>query len=305
MMETPFQIKKVKETDNAGIFTFEPLEKGYGDTLGNSLRRVLLTSIPGAAVVQAKINGVKHRFSALEGLKEDTLELILNLKQIRLKYTGTKPAVIKLEKSGPGPVVAGDIETPASLKIANPDLVLANLATKNDRLKAEMVVENGAGWVPADERPIDKLGVIPLDASFSPVTRVNYRLESTRVGRQTDFERLILEIFTDGTMKSSEALRQAGQILVNLFQQVVEPKKAIKTKEKVMEASSEVLKLTVEEIDLPTRIANALRKGGFGTVEDLVRANPVDLARVKNLGEKSIKIVNQTLSKRKVNLKEG
>ena len=305
MMETPFQIKKVKETDNFGIFTFEPLERGYGDTLGNSLRRVLLNSIPGAAIVQTKINGIKHRFSALEGLKEDTIELILNLKQVRLRYAGSKPVTVQLEKSGPGPVTAGDIETPASVKIANPDLVLANLATKNDHLKMEMVVEVGSGWIPADERQADKLGVIPLDASFSPVTRVNYHIESTRVGRQTDFERLILEVATDGTIKPGETLKQAGQILVNLFQQVVEPKKVTRIKEKIIEVSSEVLKLTVEEIDLPTRIANALRKGGFGTVEDLVRANPADLTRVKNLGEKSIKAVAQALSKRKVSLKES
>lgn len=304
-METPFQIKKVKETDNFGIFMVEPLEKGYGDTLGNSLRRALLTSIPGAAIVQTKISGIKHRFSALEGLEEDTIELILNLKQIHLRYPGPKPITVKLEKSGPGPVTAGDIETPASVKIANPDLVLANLATKNDRLKMEMVVEVGSGWIPADERQVDKLGVIPLDASFSPVTRVNYYIESTRVGRRTDFERLILEISTDGTIKPGEALKQAGQILVSLFQQVVEPKKVTKAKEKIIEVSSEVLKLTVEEIDLPTRIANALRRGGFGTVEDLVKANPVELAKVKNLGEKSIKIVAQALSKRKVSLKEN
>lgn len=305
MMKTPFQIKKVKETDNFGIFTFEPLERGYGDTLGNSLRRVLLNSIPGAALVQTKINGIKHRFSALEGLEEDTIELILNLKQVRLRYAGSKPVTVQLEKSGPGPVTAGDIGTPASVKIANPDLVLANLATKNNRLKMEMVVEAGSGWISADERQADKLGVIPLDASFSPVTRVNYHIESTRVGRQTDFERLILEISTDGTIKPGETLKQAGQILVNLFQQVVEPKKVNRVKEKIIEVSSEVLKLTVEEIDLPTRIANALRKGGFGTVEDLVKANTIDLTRVKNLGEKSIKAVAQALSKRKVSLKEN
>lgn len=304
-METTFEIKKIKEADNFGIFAFEPLAKGYGDTLGNSLRRVLLTSIPGAALVQTKINGIKHRFSALEGLEEDTIELVLNLKQVHVRYDGTKPITVKLEKSGPGPVTAGDIEAPASIKIANPDLVLANLATKSDRLKMEMVVEAGSGWVSADERQVDKLGIIPLDASFSPVTRVNYHIESTRVGRQTDFERLILEITTNGTVKPSEALKHAGQILVNLFLQVVEPKKITKAKEKAVEVSSEVLKLTVEEVDLPTRIANALRKGGFGTVEDLVKANPADLAKVKNLGEKSIKIVAQALSKRKVVLKES
>lgn len=304
MMAIPFQIKKEKETDNFGIFIIEPLEKGCGDTLGNSLRRVLLSSLKGAAVVQVKINGVKHRFSTPEGLREDTIELILNLKQIRLQYAGPKPVTLKLDKAGPGRVTAGDIKTTASVKIVNPNLVLANLASKDNRLKIEMVVETGWGWVPAEEHQVNKLGIIPLDASFSPITRVNYRLESTRVGQQTDLERLILEVFTDGTVKPSEALKQASQILVDLFQQIIEPRKIVKEKEKAAEVSSDVLKLTVEEIDLPTRIANALRKGGYGTVEDLIKADLVDLAKVKNLGEKSIKIVIQALGKRKINFKE-
>jgi len=303
MVDPLFQIKKEKETDQYGSFIIEPLAQGYGNTLGNALRRVLLTSLKGAAIVQVKINGIKHRFSTLEGLKEDIIELILNIKQIRLCYDGEKPAELKLEKAGPGEVKAGDIKVPAKVKIVNPDLVLGSLATKNHRLKLEMLAESGYGFVPAEEREVEKLGVIPLDASFSPVQRVNFRIEATRVGRRTDLDRLILEIFTDGTIKPGQALKEAAGILVDYFQQVVEPKRAPREKKKIEEFPAEVLKLTVEEIDLPTRIANTLRKGGYGTVEDLAKTTYLDLVKIKNLGEKSIKIVQVALAKRKINLK--
>ena len=303
MTDSLFQIKKEKENDRYGLFIIEPLEPGYGDTLGNALRRVLLASLKGAAIVQIKINGVKHKFSTLEGLKEDIIELILNLKQVRLQYEGEKPVRLELEKRGPCEVTAGDIKAPANVKIVNPELVLGNLASKNNTLKAEVIVEVGYGWVAAEEREADKLGVIPVDASFSPVHRVNYKVEATRVGRRIDFDRLILEIFTDGTIKPCLALKQAAGILVKYFQQVFEPKKAPKEKKKIEVPSEEVLKLTVEEIDLPTRIANTLRKGGFGTVEDLAQATFADLVKVKNLGEKSIKIVQTALAKKKIKMK--
>jgi DNA-directed RNA polymerase subunit alpha len=303
MIDPLFQTKIEKETDQYGLFVIEPLAQGYGNTLGNALRRVLLTSLKGAAIVQVKINGIKHKFSTLEGLKEDIIELILNIKQIRLCYDGEKPVELKLEKAGPGQVKAGDIKVPAKVKIVNPDLVLGNLATKNHHLKVEMLAQSGLGFVPAEEREVEKLGVIPLDASFSPVQRVNFRIEATRVGRRTDLDKLILEITTDGTIKPSQALKEASGILVDYFQQFVEPKKAPKEKKKIEEFPAEVLKLTVEEIDLPTRIANTLRKGGYGTVEDLAKATLSDLVKIKNLGEKSIKIVESALAKKKINLK--
>jgi DNA-directed RNA polymerase subunit alpha len=177
------------------------------------------------------------------------------------------------------------------------------LASKADRLKIQMVAESGYGYLLAEEQEAGKLGVIPLDASFSPVQRVNYKVEATRVGRRTDLDRLILEIFTDGTIKPTQALKEAAKILVEYFQQIVEPKKAPKEKKKIEGIPSEVLKLTVEEIDLPTRIANTLRKGGYGTVEDLTKATLSDLAKVKNLGGKSIKIVQAALTKKKIGLK--
>jgi len=303
MLGPIFQIKKEKESADHGLFIIEPLEQGYGYTLGNALRRVLLTSLPGAAITQVKINRVKHKFSTLEGLKEDIIELILNLKQIRFKYEGKKAAKLRLEKSGPGEIKAGDIKTPGGVEIVNKDLVLGKIADKKSTLKGEITVELGYGYLPAEEQEVDKLGIIPVDAAFSPIRRVNYRVEATRVGRRTDLDRLILEIFTDGTIKPSEALKQSAQILIDFFTQVVKPKKMPKA-EKVEAAPDETLKLTVEETNIPTRIANALRKGGYGTVGDLTVAAPADLAKVKNLGEKSVSVIKAALSQKGLSLKE-
>lgn len=303
MLEPIFQIKKEKETSDYGLFTIEPLEQGYGHTLGNALRRVLLTSLPGAAVTQVKIQGVKHKFSTLEGLNEDIIELILNIKQIRIKYEGKKPIKFRLEKSGPGEVKSGDIEIPGEAEIINKNLVLGNLADKKSKLKAEMVVETGYGYSSAEERKGERLGIIPVDALFSPVRRVNYKVEATRVGRRTDLDRIILEIYTDGSVKPSEALKRSSLILIDFFTQIVKPKK-MPAKKKEKRLPSETLRLTVEEINIPTRIANALRKGGFETVSDLTEAAVVDLTKVKNLGEKSIAIVKAALSEKGLSLKE-
>ena len=303
MLNPIFAIKPKKETADYGEFIIEPLDQGYGHTLGNALRRVLLTSLPGAAVTQVKIAGIRHRFSTLEGLKEDVVELILNIKQIQLKYEGKKPVKMKLETQGPGEVKAGDIKTPAEVKIVNPELVLGRLADKKSTLKLEMVVESGFGYLPAKGRKSDTLGVIPVDALFSPVRRVNYNVEATRVGRRTDLDRLILEITTDKTISPGEALKEAAKILAAFFNQIIEPKEGPVEEEKKEELPREVLRLTVEELNLPTRIANALRKGGYETVEDLTVATPADIAKVKNLGEKSTKVIQAALAEKEVGLK--
>jgi len=304
MLEPIFNIKAEKETESYGKFVIEPLEKGYGYTLGNAFRRVLLSSINGAAITQVKIKGVRHPFSTLEGLKEDIIELILNIKQIRLTYEGDKPQKIVLEKSGSGEVKAGDITVPATVQIVNPDLVLGHLSSSKNRLKIEMVVERGVGYVPAEGKESDTLGVIPIDAIFTPVLNVNYKVENTRVGRRTDLDRLILEITTDKTILPAEALKTAARILIAFFKQVVNPKKPPEEKQERKEEVSEVMSLTVEELNLPTRIANALRKGSFGTVGDLVKISPQDLSKVKNLGEKSIKIIDAALKEKGVSLKK-
>ena len=245
MLNFLFKIKKVKQTSDFGHFIVEPLPRGFGHTLGNSLRRVLLGSLSGAAITQIKINGVKHKFSTLSGLKEDIIELVLNIKQIDLQYEGEKPVKIHLEKSGRGQVKVADIKAPATVKIINKDLVLANLADKKSRLKMEMIVESGTGYLLAEERKSNKVGIIPIDAAFSPVRRVNYRVEDTRVGRQTDLDRLILEITTDGTIKPMEALKEAAKTLVAFFNQVVEPKKIPASKKETKPVMSEVMHLTV------------------------------------------------------------
>ena len=305
MFEPLFNIKTEQENAEFGKFVIEPLEQGFGHTLGNSLRRVLLTSLPGAAITQIKINGVKHKFSTLEGMSEDVVDLILNLKQVRLKYEGEKPIKLELDKNGPGQVKAGDIKTPANIQVINKDHVLASLADKKSRLKIEMVVERGFGYLPAETRKSDKLGVIFLDAAFSPVKRVNYQVEATRVGQRTDFDKLIMEITTDGTIKPKEALKSSAKILIAFFNQVVQPKKMDVKEEKKPQIDDEVTKLTLEELDLPTRIVNALRRTGYGTVSDLMAIKLADLAKIKNLGEKSIKIIQSALAKKGVNWQPG
>lgn len=303
MVDPIFQIEKKKETADFGQFVIEPLEQGYGNTLGNALRRVLLTSLPGAAVTQVKISGVKHQFSTLKGLKEDIVEFILNLKQLQIKYEGEKATKLSLDVTGPAEVKAADIQTPAKVEIVNKNHLLGSLANKKSRLKAEMMVETGFGYSPAEERKSEKLGVILVDASFSPVRRVNYKVEATRVGHRTDLDRLILEITTNGTIKPSEALKKAASILVAYFNQLVSPKKAPKVEKKEKISWVSMPELTVEELDLPTRIANALRRGGYGTVGALAVASRADLIEVKNLGGKSIKIIEEALKKKGISLK--
>ena len=305
MIEPIFHIKSEQESATFGRFIIEPLEQGFGQTLGNSLRRVLLSSLPGAVITQIKIGGVKHKFSTLEGMSEDVIDLILNLKQVRFGYEGEKPVKLELEKSGPGVVKADDIKTSANVQVINKDLVLANLANKKSSLKIEMTVEKGFGYLPAEVDKEGKLGVIPLDAAFSPVRRVNYQVEATRVGQRTDLDKLILEITTDGTIKPKEALKASAKILITFFNQVINPKKVEVKKEAKSPIDEEATKLTLEELDLSTRIVNALRKSGYGTVADLLGIKPADLAKIKNLGEKSIKTVQTALAKKGVKWEPG
>ncbi len=305
MIESIFNIKGEQESATFGRFVIEPLEQGFGQTLGNSLRRVLLSSLPGAAITQIKISGIKHKFSTLEGMSEDIIDLILNLKQVKFKYEGEKPVKLELEKNGPGELKAGEIKTSANVQVINKDLVLANLADKKSKLKIEMTVERGFGYQTAETSKENKLGLIPVDAAFSPVKRVNYQVEATRVGQRTDFDKLILEITTDGTLKPKEALKASAKILIAFFNQIVSPKKVEAKEEPKLPIYEEATRLTLEELDLPTRIVNALRKSGYGTVSDLLGIKPNDLAKIKNLGEKSIKTVQAALAKKEVKWEPG
>ena len=304
MLKTNFKTTAIAQTKDYGKFELSPLEPGYGRTVGNALRRVLLSSLPGAAVTAATVAGVTHQFTTLSGMREDVVELLLNLKQVRLKYAGDKPVEISLSASGPGKVKAQDLKTQANVAVINKDLVLATLADSKAKLNVKMTVETGYGYQPAMEKSEKTLGEIMLDATFSPVVRVNYTIETARVGRRTDLDKLILEIFTDGTVKPSEALNQAAKVLIASFKQIVEP--TFEKEEEVPTLSvvegNEALKLSVEELDLPTRIANALRRGGYATVKDLAEASKSDVAKVKNLGGKSVDIIIDKLKEKGVNV---
>jgi DNA-directed RNA polymerase subunit alpha len=300
MSQPIFEILEEKKEKNYSVLAITPLEQGYGFTLGNSLRRVLLTSLPGAAITSVKIAGVNHQFSSLNGMKEDVVEFVLNLKKVRLSYKGEKEVNATLKVTTAGEVKAGDIKLPAGVEISNPELVLAVL-NKGAKLNADIIIESGSGYIPADTRSSTEIGMIPLDASFSPIVRVNYKVEETRVGRLTNFDKLTLEVWTDGTIKAKDAVVQAADILVNYFSQIVKPVKAENKKEEV-EADDLGLvgRLSVEEIGLPTRVANALAKAGFETVELLVKADKTELVKVRNLGEKSLKIISAALGEKGV-----
>lgn len=304
MTKPSFKIKTLEQKADYGRFVLEPLESGSAHTLGNALRRVLLTSLEGAAIVEVKIDGVRHRFSTIKGMKEEVIQLLLNLKEIRLEFKGKDEAKLTFNKIGPGKLTAGEIKAPASVKIVNPKITIATLADKKTRLKGEAMVTHGFGYSLAEERKSDRLGVMPLDATFTPVTRVNYRVEATRVGRRTNLDKLIIEIWTDATIKPKEALKKAAEILVTYFDQIVNPV-VLKKKKKEVKEEKEVFKLTVEELGLATRVANALRKGGFKTVGDLAKATEVDVIKVKNLGTKSLDVIKKKLKEKKVTLGEN
>lgn len=298
-----FKIETKVEEKDYGKFIIEPLNPGFGHTLGNSLRRVLMTALPGAAVVSVKIEGAKHQFSTLPGLKEDIINLILNIKTLRLKLADDK-ATIKLLAYGPGEIKAGQIEVPPEVEIVNKDLYLGSLADKKSKLEIEMQVERGFGYILAEERKISTLGVIPIDAIFTPVTRVNYKVEETRVGRLTNLDKLTLEIWTDGTISPREALEEAAKIITSYFLQVYEPK--LQTPEEGIaitpSVSEDILKMSVEELDLPTRIYNSLKNGGIETVGQLLGTPKKELTQIRNLGAKSITIVEEKLREKGVAL---
>lgn len=297
---------QVKEKDY-GEFFLEPLPQGYGHTLGNALRRVLLSSLHGAAITRVKIKGIRHPFRTLPGLKNDIIELLLNIKKIRIKIlskeTGKEKSYrLKLEAHGPGEFKAAKITSPAQLEIVNKDLKLGYLANKKSKIEMEMQVEEGIGYRPSSEES-EETGVIPLDAIFTPILRVAYRVEETRVGQRTDFDRLILKIWTDGTIDPQKALEEAAKILVGYFHQVYEP---VVEEKKVVEEilPLDIAHLTIEELGLPTRIANALKRSNFKTVRDLSVVSQKDIEKAKSIGQKSLKIIKRKLKEKGIELKE-
>lgn len=304
MIDPTFKTKIEVDKADYGLFVIEPLEQGYGQTLGNSLRRVLLTSLQGVAVTNVKIEGVRHQFTTIPGLKEDVVEFLLNIKKIRVVSPSDEPVTLTLSKKGPGEVRGSDIEGSSGVVIVNPDVILGTLTDKKASITMEMTAEKGFGYVSSDEKKVDEIGRIPVSAFFSPITRVNYRVEATRVGRITNFDKLIMEIWTDGTILPLDALKQSAKILVSYFFQVVEPKAAGIPESVAVSPmiSDEVLKMRIEELDIPTRIVNALGNGGIETVGQLLGTPRGDLMKIKNLGTKSLGLVEDKLREKGVAL---
>lgn len=303
MIEPSFSVKKDVEKENYGRFIIEPLEQGYGHTLGNSLRRVLLTSLKGAAVTKVHIDGVKHLFSTIPGLKEDIVQFLLNIKKLRFSLKTDKTAKVTLSVKGITKVTAKDIKG-VDAEVVNPELYLGELTSKTAKLSIEFTVEPGYGYVLVEDLEATKeLGSIMVDASFSPVVRVNYKVESTRVGRMTDLDKLIIEIWTDGTIAPSDALKEAARTMVTYFMQVYEPKaKSVDNVAVTPAISDEILKMTLEELDLPTRIVNALQNGSIETVGQLLGTPKKELYKIKNLGTKSITHIENILREKGIAL---
>ena len=301
MVNPTFKVVEDEVKTDYARFVLEPLEPGFGNTLGVALRRVLLTGIEGAAVTSVKINGIKHMFSTLPGLKEDIIELILNIKMLRVKLAeDKKEGKLTLEVTGPGQITAGDIEAADGVEIINKDHYLGSLADKKGKLEMEMTVERGLGYSLAEERKISTIGVLPIDAIFSPVVKVNYKVEQTRVGRQTNYDKLVLDVWTDGTVEPSYVIEQAGRILVSYFMRVYEQDDDVVSEQitATPKVSDEVMKMTVDELDLPTRIYNSLRNAGIETVGQLLTTPKKELMNYRNLGAKSLSVIDESLKEK-------
>ncbi len=294
-------VAEINEEEKYGRFVVEPLERGYGTTLGNSLRRILLSSLPGYAVTSIKIDSVLHEFSTIPGVVEDTTEIILNLKELRVKLHGESPKVVRLEVHGAREVKAGDIQVPSDVEILNPEHHIATVSDDGS-LVMEITLDKGRGYVSAEKnkRPDDVIGVIPVDSIFTPVKKVNYVVEHTRVGQFTDYDRLVLEIWTDGSIDPVEALSLSAKILsahlalfINLSDKVNDAEIMV---EKEEEAKDKLLEMNIEELDLSVRSYNCLKRAGINTVEELIKKTEEDMMKVRNLGRKSLEEVQSKLA---------
>lgn len=300
-----FKVKLEKESENYAQITIEPLEAGFGHTLGNSLRRILLTNLAGAAITSVKIDGVSHRFSTIDGVLEDVLEIILNIKKIRLNVHSDKIIKLSVKATGKRVIKAKDLIIEGDGEIASLDQHIATLTDSKSKLNLEMEAMAGKGYSVAEERKLNQIGIIAVDALFSPVISVNYNVEPTRVGRSTDFDKLILDIITDGTITPLDAVNDAARILSDAFRKIYEPDLEQEVEETDSKISDEVLKLTIEELDLPVRITNALKAIEINTIEDLINMPRVQLLKAKNLGTKSITLISEKLIERGLTLREA
>ncbi|MFI5359156.1 MAG: DNA-directed RNA polymerase subunit alpha [Halanaerobiales bacterium] len=304
------RVEIIESTDRMGIFEVAPLERGYGITLGNSLRRILLSSLPGAAITSVKIEGVRHEFSTIPGVVEDVTEIILNLKGVVLKYSGDQIEKLTLNCEGEGVVTAGDFTGSADIEIINPDHHIATLES-DGKLVLEATVERGRGYVTAEENQehFEKvIGLIPIDSSFSPITRANFRVENTRVGQVTDYDRLIMEVYTNGSISPEDAISLAAKIMVehlelflNLTDEISDVEIMV---EKEEEEKDRILETTIEELELSVRSSNCLKRAGINTVGELINKSEEDLMKVRNLGKKSLDEIKGKLAELNLSLKE-
>ncbi|HGQ0413758.1 DNA-directed RNA polymerase subunit alpha [Streptococcus pseudopneumoniae] len=293
-------ITKIDENKDYGKFVIEPLERGYGTTLGNSLRRVLLASLPGAAVTSINIDGVLHEFDTVPGVREDVMQIILNIKGIAVKSYVEDEKIIELDVEGPAEVIAGDILTDSDIEIVNPDHYLFTIG-EGSSLKATMTVNSGRGYVPADENKKDNapVGTLAVDSIYTPVTKVNYQVEPARVGSNDGFDKLTLEILTNGTIIPEDALGLSARILtehLDLFTNLTEIAKSTEVmKEADTESDDRILDRTIEELDLSVRSYNCLKRAGINTVHDLTEKSEAEMMKVRNLGRKSLEEVKLKL----------
>ncbi len=296
------KIERIEGDERYAKFACEPLPPGYGTTLGNSLRRVLLSSLEGAAITSARVRGVAHEFSTIPGVKEDVVQMVLNLKQVRLRSFANEPVTLTLEKAGPGDATAGDIATTSDIEIVSPDAHIATLEPEAS-LWMELTVEKGKGFHSAERREGLPIGVIPIDALFSPVRKVNFQVESTRVGQVTNYDRLILEVWTDGTTTPDDAVAQGSNILVqqfSLFAGLTRSQAAIATPEHGNGGAlpSQFADMPIEDLDLPQRAFNSLKRHGITKVGQLLQTPDEELLRMRNFGRKSLDEIKERLAAR-------
>ncbi|MGB9668731.1 MAG: DNA-directed RNA polymerase subunit alpha [Thermosulfidibacteraceae bacterium] len=297
-------VEKESYRDDYCKVIIEPLDKGYGITVGNALRRILLSSIPGHAVTAVRIEGVYHEFTSIPGVREDVTDIILNLKMLRIRGYTDEPVIAVIDVAGPKKVYASDIKAPSQIEILNPDLYIATLDDFNTRLYMELVIEEGKGYLPSEERDLKSypVGTILVDAVFSPILKVNFGVEQARVGRATDYDRLILEVWTNGAINALDAIKIASQIMkdhMELFSGISIQVEEAKKEEVVLGLLPEVeekLKMKLEELPLSVRAYNTLKRKGINTVGDLVKLTRDELSSMKNIGRKSVEEVEKVLS---------
>ncbi|WMC93797.1 DNA-directed RNA polymerase subunit alpha [Kineothrix sp. MB12-C1] len=293
------EVAEISEDKKYGKFVVEPLERGYGITLGNSLRRIMLSSLPGAAVSQVKIEGVLHEFSSIPGVKEDVTEIIMNIKGLAIRNNSdtNEPKTAYVEFDGEGVVKASDIQVDQDIEILNPDLVIATLSGKDTKLYMELTISKGRGYVGADKNKLEDLpiGVIAIDSIYTPVERVNVTIENTRVGQITDYDKLTLDVYTNGTLVPDEAVSLAAKVLSEHLSLFIDLSENAKTAEVMVEKEDDekekVLEMSIDELELSVRSYNCLKRAGINTVEELTNKTPEDMMKVRNLGRKSLEEV--------------